>query len=112
MPSNIGTFRDPISIYYKEGSTISDMGSETLTFTHYDLMADVNQMSGKTAQYYGLDVMVESLKVICRAPILARPVKILYKSSEYAVVDSFVDKRGLFLTMFVTDPKLSTSVES
>lgn len=112
MASNVGSFRDPITIYYKEGSVISDMGSETLTYTLHEVFADVNQLSGKTALYYGLDVMNESYKVICRPPILNRPVKVLYRNDYYRLIDSFVDKRGLYLTMFITKSQEAESVES
>ena len=102
MASNIGTFRDAIVVYYKSTSTSTDMGSEVLTFTSNSIFADVNQMSLKQLLYYGLDTANEAYKVICRAPSLSRPVKVTYKAHNFKVVDSFIDKRGLLLTMFVT----------
>lgn len=112
MASNVGSFRDAISVYYKEGSITSDMGSEVLTYTKFDLFADVNQLSGKQALYYGLDVLNESYKVICRAPSLKRPIKVLYSTETFRVFDSFIDKRGVYLTMFITKSQEAESIES
>lgn len=109
---NAGSFRDPISVYYKTGSTTTDMGSEQPVFENYDLFADVNQLSGKSKMYYGLNIKDDNYKIICRNPSTLRPAFVIYNNIRHDIVDSFTDKRGQFLTMIVIKTENSIGSES
>ena len=100
---NVGRFRDKIKVYYVNGRTTTSMGDESLTYTSYDVWADVNQISSSQSVYLGLNKNAPSYSVTLRAPASGRPVKVLYNSVEYAVVDTQIDKVNQFQKLIVSN---------
>lgn len=102
MASNLGTFRDIVTVYYELSETTTDMGSRSMTYTTYEEPADVRQLDSNVAIRYGLNVMSDNYSVKIRPPATGRPVLVLYGSTTYKVVSAQTDKVSQFMDLIIT----------
>jgi len=103
MGGSVRSFRDKITIYYVNTSTVTDMGSPSLTYSTYDVWADVNQLSSDVALRYGINEMVNAYSVRTRPPASGRPVKVLYGSNTCRVISSKIDKVSQWLDLVIVE---------
>jgi hypothetical protein len=97
--------RDRITVYYESTATATDMGGRTLTYSSYEVWADVNQLDSSAALRYGLNVLNESYKIVTRPPASGRPALVLYGTTTYKVISAITDKVGQYLTMIITEAR-------
>mgnify|MGYP001167107799 FL=1 len=101
MAGSVKSFRDSITLYYVNETTVSDMGSRNHTYTTYDVWADVNQLSSDVALRYGVNEISDSYSVRTRPPASGRPVNVLYNSETYRVISSKMDKHNQWLDLII-----------
>ncbi len=100
-PVNVGRFRHILTLSYKVGETITDLGSVVASYEDLCVAGLVDEMDSKQKLAYGLNVEQSHYKVYCRnVRGDLRPVKIANENREMRVVScKTTDDRKRFIEM-------------
>lgn len=99
---NVGTFTEPVTVYYITGETATTMGGKVQTTASLELMADVKQDSAERLARLGQKIDVESYAFVMRNELPDEAVGVLYLTWDgvrYNPVGPTTDKKSRFLTI-------------
>lgn len=99
---NIGGMKDRIILKYLLAQTTGTLGGKELTYTDYDIWADVRQIRSDEALTLGMDMLSSNFRVKTRPPAAGRPALVEYDNETYKVIAFHQDKVGQFIELIMT----------